>query len=139
MGPPGVGKSTIASQLASHYKIHHIHIKDVITQALDNLNKLAKKAETAEAEKQVNEDGEGEEEEEEEEEEENPDLGELDAINENMESNSGRLDDQYVIKFFKERLMSKPCQNQGFILDGFPKTREQAQALFERKFRVILF
>ncbi len=29
--------------------------------------------------------------------------------------------------------MSKPCQNQGFIIDGFPKTRDQAQSLFERK------
>ena len=45
----------------------------------------------------------------------------------------GRLDDGIIIKFFKERLMSKPCQNQGFILDGFPKTNEQAKALFERK------
>ncbi|RNA12888.1 adenylate kinase 7 [Brachionus plicatilis] len=132
LGPPGVGKSTIAHQLAQHYKVHHIHIKDVINQAIENLNKFAKRTEN-ETEK-VNEDGDAEveqEEEEEEEEEEQPDLSELDAINENMESNNGRLDDQYVIKFFKERLMSKPCQNQGFILDGFPKTREQAQALFE--------
>jgi len=30
--------------------------------------------------------------------------------------------------------MSKPCQNQGFILDGFPKTIDQAKSLFERKY-----
>ncbi|CAF4414181.1 unnamed protein product, partial [Rotaria magnacalcarata] len=26
--------------------------------------------------------------------------------------------------------MSPPCQNQGYILDGYPKTFEQAQSLF---------
>lgn len=131
MGPPGVGKSTIAKQLADHYKIHHIHAKDVITQAIDNLNKLAKRAEQ-EAEKPPDEEGGGAEEEEEEEPDELPDLADLEAINEQMEANSGRLDDNFVVKFFRERLLSKPCQNQGFILDGFPKTRDQAITLFER-------
>lgn len=54
----------------------------------------------------------------------------LEAINENKEQNNGRLDEQYVIRFFREKLLSKPCQNQGFILDGFPKTPEQAKDLF---------
>jgi len=127
LGAPGVGKSTIAQQLASHYKIHHINMKDVVTQAIDNLNRLAKRAE-AEADKPSTEEAE---EQEEEEEEELPDLSELETINDQMENNNGRLEDNLIIKFFKEKLLSKPCQNQGFILDGFPKTREQAQALFE--------
>ena len=28
--------------------------------------------------------------------------------------------------------MSKPCQNQGFVLDGYPKTIKQAKALFDK-------
>lgn len=54
----------------------------------------------------------------------------LEAINESKEQNSGHIEDQYVIRFFREKLLSKPCQNQGFILDGFPKTLEQAKELF---------
>jgi hypothetical protein len=46
---------------------------------------------------------------------------------------SGKLDNQFLIRFYKERLMSKPCQNQGFILDGFPKTEEHAKELFARR------
>lgn len=61
----------------------------------------------------------------------------LDQINENKEQNGGHLDDQYVIQFFRERLKSMPCQNQGFILDGFPKTVEQAKDLFAGEFRHI--
>jgi adenylate kinase len=83
-----VGKTTIAQQLAQHYKIHHIHIKDVVTQAVDNLNRLAKRAEQ-ETEKHVEE---GEEAEEEEEEEETPDLSDLEAINDQMENNNGKSD-----------------------------------------------
>jgi adenylate kinase len=138
LGPPGVGKTTIAQQLAGIYSIHHIHLKDVITQGIDKLNNLAKKADE---EPMLNGDGDlggddedfDEEEDDEEEQEDLIDLSELDTINEQMEQNNGRIDDQYVIRFVKERLLSKPCQNQGFILDGFPKTKDQAQAIFECK------
>jgi len=57
----------------------------------------------------------------------------LETIREAKEQNNGRLDDQLVIQFFKEKLLSKPCQNQGFIVDGFPKTLEQAKDLFAGK------
>lgn len=74
------------------------------------------------------------------EEDEDEDPGKLDeykdlleAISESKEQNNGRLDEQYVIRFFREKLLSKPCQNQGFILDGFPKTSEQAKELFACK------
>ena len=54
----------------------------------------------------------------------------LEAINEGKENNNGRVEDQYVIRFFRDKLLSMPCQNQGFIIDGFPKTIEQAKELF---------
>ncbi|KAK7483562.1 hypothetical protein BaRGS_00025236 [Batillaria attramentaria] len=54
----------------------------------------------------------------------------LDQINESKEQNGGRMEDQFVIRFFRNRLKSMPCQNQGFILDGYPKTLEQAKDLF---------
>lgn len=54
----------------------------------------------------------------------------LESINESKERNNGRIEDEYVIQMFRDKLKSKPCQNQGFILDGFPKTIEQAKELF---------
>jgi len=53
----------------------------------------------------------------------------LDAINEAREQGS-RLDDQIITRLFRDRLHSKPCQNQGFVLDGYPKTIDQAKELF---------
>lgn len=32
-----------------------------------------------------------------------------------------------------------PCQNQGFVLDGFPKTEEEAKELFGRKYMYMNF
>ncbi|KTG40405.1 hypothetical protein cypCar_00022793 [Cyprinus carpio] len=54
----------------------------------------------------------------------------LDTLKENMNQNGGRLDDQYVIRIMRDKLRTKPCMNQGFVLDGFPKTYEQAKELF---------
>lgn len=130
LGPPGVGKTTIAQQLAKDYKVHHITIKDVITKAIADLEKIAARADQ-EPEKPAGEEGEEEEEEEDNDDEaQGIDAGELETIKESMEQNNGRLENQYIIRFFKQRLMSKPCQNQGFILDGFPKTEDQAKELF---------
>jgi adenylate kinase family enzyme len=36
-----VGKSSIAEELAKHYKLHHIKIKDVISEAIAKLVMLA--------------------------------------------------------------------------------------------------
>uniref|UniRef100_A0A2K6T4D0 Adenylate kinase 7 n=1 Tax=Saimiri boliviensis boliviensis TaxID=39432 RepID=A0A2K6T4D0_SAIBB len=81
LGPPAVGKSSIAEELSKYYKLHHIQLKDVISEAIAKLE----------------------------------------------------LDDQYIIRFMKEKLKSMPCRNQGYILDGFPKTYDQAKDLFNQE------
>lgn len=42
----------------------------------------------------------------------------------------GILDKQLKVKVVKDKLLSKPCRNQGFVLDSFPETCEQARELF---------
>ncbi|KFW09825.1 Adenylate kinase 7, partial [Fulmarus glacialis] len=113
-GPPGVGKSTIAEELCKHYKLHHIKINDVISETIANLV--------------VGEEGKDDEEEE----DKNVEAahGLLTRIKESMEQNAGHLDDQYVVEFVKDKLKSMPCRNQGYVLDGFPETYEQAKDLF---------
>ncbi|OXB64311.1 hypothetical protein ASZ78_010695, partial [Callipepla squamata] len=124
-GPPGVGKSTIAEEICKHYKLHHIKIKDVISESIAKLEKIV-------APKEVESDSMGEEGEDDEEEDGNVEEAQklLDEIKESMELNAGRLDDHYVIKLFKDKLKSMPCRNQGYVLDGFPKTYDQARDLF---------
>nr|XP_017518348.2 adenylate kinase 7 isoform X1 [Manis javanica] len=122
LGPPAVGKSSIAEVLSKYYRLHHIKLKDVISEAIAKLEAIIAPRERMEG-------GEGSEEEGEEENVE--DAQELlDGLRESMEQNAGRLDDQYIIRFIKEKLKSVPCRNQGYILDGFPKTYDQAKDLF---------
>ncbi|XP_030340361.1 adenylate kinase 7 isoform X2 [Strigops habroptila] len=128
-GPPGVGKSTIAEELCKHYKLHHIKSKDVISEAIANLEEIVAPKEL-DADN-VGEEGEGDDGEEEEQGENVEEAQELlDAVKENMEQNAGQLDDEYILKFMKDKLKSMPCRNQGYVLDGFPETYEQANDLF---------
>ncbi|XP_059859306.1 adenylate kinase 7 isoform X3 [Delphinus delphis] len=126
LGPPAVGKSSIAEVLSKYYKLHHIKLKDVISEAIAKLEAIV-------TPKYVGEGGEEEGEEEEEAETVEDAQEFLDGIKESLEHNAGRLEDEYIIRFIREKLKSMPCKNQGYILDGFPKTYDQAKDLFNQE------
>ncbi|XP_031178441.1 adenylate kinase 7-like [Sander lucioperca] len=114
VGPPAVGKTTVAEKLCSHYKIHHIKIKEVVEEKIAQLVGIVNEGnpenvseeEVAAAQK------------------------ELELFNTSREINGGRLADHLVFDILQKKLNSKPCTNQGFVLDGFPKTYEQAKLIF---------
>ncbi|NXF01473.1 KAD7 kinase, partial [Smithornis capensis] len=123
-GPPGVGKSTTAVELCKHYNLHYVKINDVIPEKIAQLEKIVAKGLDS-----VREQGEDDVEEQSESVEAAREL--LDEIKENMELNGGHLDDQFIITIVKDKLKSMPCRNQGYVLDGFPETYEQATELFK--------
>jgi len=123
LGPPASGKSTVASLLCKKYKLHHVTIKEVIDETMERLE-----ASAARIEAQAN--GLSEEDEEEDDGKAQEDADLLEQIKESKETNNGRIEDQFIIRMFRDKLKSMPCQNQGFVLDGFPKTYEQAKELF---------
>lgn len=47
-----------------------------------------------------------------------------------------RLPDNILVKVYKWRLSQPDCQNKGYVLDGWPKTFEQAEQLFTSEGKV---
>ncbi|XP_040016870.2 adenylate kinase 7 isoform X3 [Gasterosteus aculeatus] len=113
-GPPAVGKSTIAEKLCSHYKIHHIKIKEVIEENLTQLKEIVNGSDPDVFSEEVA----------------TAAQKQLEQINKSMEIDEGRLSDHLVFDILKEKLNSQPCRNQGFVLDGFPRSYEQARLIF---------
>lgn len=120
MGPPQAGKSTVAKELCKHYKLHHIHIADVIKGQFEKLERQASRADEDDQDEESDTQAQAAQE-------------MLEMLKEDKDTNNGRLSDMYIIQFYKERLLSMPCQNQGFVLDGFPKTYGQAKQLFDQE------
>lgn len=91
MGPPGAGKGTQATRIASFCEIPHISTGDIFRAAISEGSELGQKL-----------------------------KGYLDA---------GKLvPDEVTVEVTRERL-EKPDCSQGFLLDGFPRTIPQAEAL----------
>jgi adenylate kinase len=117
LGPPAAGKTTVAAQLCQYYKIHHVKMANVINEAVEKLQKTAARSDVmddAEDDDGAAQDA----------------VEYLEVLKDDKEENKGQYSSQHVLRFFKEKLNSMPCQNQGFVLDGFPKTEDEAKELF---------
>ncbi|XP_071878435.1 adenylate kinase 7 [Bombus fervidus] len=135
LGPPASGKSKVARYLADHYEIHYIHVKSLIADTIENLSNEVEEATTAveqdEAEQTLEDADEGDEDVEEDRATKVEEMQELlDEIERNMQRTNGRLDEPLLNKLFLRKLRSKECLNQGYVMDGHPKTLEQAKTLF---------
>ncbi|XP_068993629.1 adenylate kinase 7 [Neodiprion pinetum] len=145
LGPPASGKTRLAKMLAEHYRVHYVHVESLIR---DRINKLTNDIEAASkakspaaGEEDLGEAGDETDDDDDDDyaeyeiDEEDTDVveswqAELDEIRRNLSENRGRLDDAILNKIFAKKLASKECQNQGYVLDGYPKTLRQAKELF---------
>ncbi|KAM9786542.1 adenylate kinase 7 isoform X1 [Syngnathus typhle] len=116
LGPPAVGKSRVSQQICDHYKLHHIRLKETISETVSHLEFMIRNTPSDLDNEESTSATEAQE------------L--LNIFKENMEQNRGVSDDQLLVKVMIDKLMSNACKNQGFVLDGFPKTYEQAKELF---------
>lgn len=91
LGPPGVGKGTLAVRLAEHAGIPQISTGDMLRAQIRGATRLGLEAQS-------------------------------------YISRGDLVPDEVVIGMVKERLQEKDCQK-GYILDGFPRTLSQAEAL----------
>ncbi|TRY77581.1 hypothetical protein DNTS_007217 [Danionella cerebrum] len=144
IGPPAVGKSSAALELCRYYKINHISIEKAVLEKVRHLEELlANREETAESEEiltaaeetlaalqkgcmhSVNALRSG--------------AAWCSSLTDYRAQHSEQpgsvwaeelLEESIVTKIIQEKLNSKPCRNQGFILDGVVQTYAQAQELF---------
>uniref|UniRef100_A0A674CIX6 Adenylate kinase 7a n=1 Tax=Salmo trutta TaxID=8032 RepID=A0A674CIX6_SALTR len=113
LGPPAVGKSSVAEKLCKHYKLHHINLKEVIDEKMKHLEAVNGAEQEGESEEAVSNA-----------------QDQLDSLKDSMEQNEGRLSDGLVYRIMRDKLNSTPCRNHGFVLDGFPKSYDQAKEIF---------
>ncbi|XP_016329516.1 adenylate kinase 7a isoform X1 [Sinocyclocheilus anshuiensis] len=114
LGPPAVGKSSVAVKLCRYYKLHHIDVNETVIEKVRQLEELLEGNEKTSENEEMLIDAEAQ----------------LKTLKNNMLLNDGQLDDRHVMHIIREKLNSKPCRNQGFVLDGYPKTYTQAKELF---------
>ncbi|XP_029966673.1 adenylate kinase 7-like [Salarias fasciatus] len=118
VGPPAVGKSSVAEKLCHFYQIPHIRVQGLIEGKMKELRErstetdpdLVSEEEAAAAQKQLR------------------------TIEKRMNENEGQLAD-LICEILLEKLNSKQCINQGFVLDGFPETQEEAKRIFSGEFQ----
>ncbi|CAL8317375.1 unnamed protein product [Merluccius merluccius] len=114
-GPPAVGKTTVGQKLCAHYQLHHIKVDEVIQEKIAQLEEILKEGDESENDHEIMQ---------------AVTMDQLEAIQESMAENAGRLADHLIFPIIQDKLNSKLCTNQGFVLDGFPETYEQAKRIF---------
>ncbi|KAI9220807.1 hypothetical protein BC828DRAFT_405476 [Blastocladiella britannica] len=143
LGPPHVGKSHYGAKLAARYKLPLVDTETVMRETMERLARRVQIGTAmANGEQNSGEDGNGATEMAAlaaiaaQEQIDPADLdGEkelLDELAEYSKGHGGAFPDVHISSFLRAKLASMPCQNQGYVLDGYPLTRGAAIALFRK-------
>uniref|UniRef100_A0A3B3UDR9 Uncharacterized protein n=1 Tax=Poecilia latipinna TaxID=48699 RepID=A0A3B3UDR9_9TELE len=115
IGPPAVGKTTLAMKLCQYYKLHYINVKSMFDEKITQLETIIA---TEEYEEEVAEEAQA------------AAHDQLEYIQRTLEDNEGVVTEDLIFEVLHEKLYSKGSMNQGFVLDGFPETLDQAKMVF---------
>ncbi|CAH0551263.1 unnamed protein product [Brassicogethes aeneus] len=145
-GPPASGKTRLAKMLAEKYGLHYISIATMIEDIVENLRnniedeqlRLEEARERAKEKEILEKDDEDEEIDEEEMEEEDV-GGNIEEWEEQIreirvvfkESPDQKIPDEMVIRLLRSYLLQNKCQYQGYVIDGYPKTYQQAERVWD--------
>ncbi|CAI5697324.1 unnamed protein product [Oreochromis niloticus] len=114
LGAPAVGKTTVSKKICEYYRLHHITVKSTISDTIARLEHAVRNPDPDEGNS-------------------TQDVQEqLSMMKERLEQNRG-LDEELLLNVMRDKLMTNPCNNQGYVLEDFPQTREQAKELFGGK------
>ena len=117
-GPPCAGKTYFAQKLVEQYGVPHITIKDIVAMGMALTNDYGQKLK----EKIEELKGQAEAEYEKTRKKKDPDF--------DRAAYNPRLPDETLYDLVKIQLNSAGCMNKGFILDGFPRSKEDAKNVF---------
>lgn len=119
-GPPCSGKTHFGAKLNVLYGVPHYQIKDIIAMGLnlqteygDGLRAKIEEMKDAAAEEYMNGPGK-----------------KKGAPPFDRDGYHARLTDDILSDLVKIQLNSAACQNKGFILEGFPRSQDDAKAIF---------
>uniref|UniRef100_A0A3B3YLH4 Uncharacterized protein n=1 Tax=Poecilia mexicana TaxID=48701 RepID=A0A3B3YLH4_9TELE len=118
IGPPAVGKTTLAMKLCQYYKLHYINVKSMFDEKITQLETIIA---TEEYEEEVAEEAQA------------AAHDQLEYIQRTLEDNEGVVTEDLIFEVLREKLYSKGSMNQGFVLDGFPETLDQANMVFSQE------
>jgi len=120
-GPPAAGKSHFARLIALQYGLPLVEVGELVDRGYQLQNKLGEKmrGKAEEIKDQIVADYNKTKK------KKDPEL--------DRASVKVKLPDKYIVKLVREELKLPACRNKGFVLDCFPKTYEQAVALFSKK------
>ncbi|KAG7299423.1 hypothetical protein JYU34_016376 [Plutella xylostella] len=130
-GPPLVGKTTLARRVCESYGLVYVSPETVVQDLIDDLSFRVthwERAETdaaaAAGEDDVDDSGDDIEDEEE--------RAEARRTLQVLEATKDMLDEDAILEYLRQMLLSRDAQNRGWVLDGFPNNLEQCAILFEK-------
>lgn len=117
-GPPLTNTERVAKTICTDYKLHYVSEKIVIEETLSDLKAKAQKLLSGE---ELDEDTAAA---------ANEAKEALESLEASKAENNGAYDEETVTGWVRTKITSMACRNQGYVLDNYPVTEDQANAIF---------